>query len=289
MPVAQSPPVPAQSPAVPQVTVLPSLFGEGCGVYKTRPGAFVASYAANVLITVLFIWSGHWFVEHRQEIKRQVVGLVTDVSPYILSPSATQAGGGGGGGDSDKLAASKGSPPKFAREQITPPVVVVRNENPKRIADPTVVGPPQIQLPNWAQPVIRFPAFWGRLPVAPVLEAGSVVAAAVAWALDVAQAWARAPGVASEVVSTAWAEASAHLGPFTHPIRNTQTKLAKPSIRAQSCYGWWWGQMAARATYTSRARWAWGSMKRHWKLCAPGASSLPAKTANPFQSRSMWK
>ena len=148
MPVAQSPPIAAQSPAVPQAVILPSLFGEGYGVYRTRPVAFIASYTANVLITVLLVWSGHWFVEHRQEIKQQVVGLITDVSPYVLPASATQAGGGGGGGDSDKLAASKGSPPKFARQQITPPVVVVRNENPKLIADPTVVGPPQIQLPQ---------------------------------------------------------------------------------------------------------------------------------------------
>jgi hypothetical protein len=54
--------------------------------------------------------------------------------PYILPSSRTQAGGGGGGGDRDKMAASKGSPPKFAREQIAPPVVVVRNENPVVLA-----------------------------------------------------------------------------------------------------------------------------------------------------------
>src|SRR5437762_10444078 len=150
MSVAESPLLSRQSTAVPQGTLLPTLFGEGYGVYRTRPSAFVVSYAVNFLFTALIIWSGHWFVEHRHEIKKQMAGLVTDVSPYILPQSATRAGGGGGGGDGDKLAASKGSPPKFAREQITPLAVVVRNDNPKLTADPTVVGPPQLQLPQMA-------------------------------------------------------------------------------------------------------------------------------------------
>lgn len=148
MVVAQRAPVPPQPPVVPQDAVLPTLFGEGYGVYRARPVAFVFSYIANVLIAGLLIWSGHWAVAHRQEIKQQVIGLVSDVSPYVLSPSKDEAGGGGGGGDRDKLQASKGSPPPFAREQITPPAVVVRNENPKLAVDPTVVGPPELRLPQ---------------------------------------------------------------------------------------------------------------------------------------------
>jgi periplasmic protein TonB len=70
-----------------------------------------------------------------------------DPGAYVLPASKTQAGGGGGGGDRDVLQASKGSPPKFAREQFTPPVVVVRDETPKLPADPTVVGPPSITFP----------------------------------------------------------------------------------------------------------------------------------------------
>jgi protein TonB len=151
MPVAQSPPTVASGPAVPQPSVLPTLFGEGYGAYRARPGIFVISYLLNMLVVVVFAWSGHWLVVHQEEIKRHVMGLVTDVSPYVLPPSKTQAGGGGGGGDRDKLAASRGSPPKFAREQITPPTVVVRNEAPKLVADPTVVGPPQLQLPQLGQ------------------------------------------------------------------------------------------------------------------------------------------
>jgi periplasmic protein TonB len=147
MPVAQQAPIPVESPTAWQTSGFPTLLGEGYGVYRTRPAAFVVSYLVNVLATVLLLWSGHWFVSHRQELKQQVVGLVTDVSPYILPVAKDQAGGGGGGGDRDKLQASKGSPPKFDREQFTPPTAVVRNEAPILPMDPTVVGPSSIQFP----------------------------------------------------------------------------------------------------------------------------------------------
>ena len=147
MPVFQTAPLPVDRNAAPERPVLPTLFGEGYGTYRAHASAFVVSYAANLLMIVLVIWSGHWMIAHRQEIKQQVMGIVTDVGPYVLPPAATQAGGGGGGGNRDKLQASKGSPPKFAREQITPPTAVIRNDNPKLTAEPTVVGPPQIQFP----------------------------------------------------------------------------------------------------------------------------------------------
>ena len=151
MPVAQSPPAAAPGGAAPQPSILPTLSGEGYGAYRAHASAFVLSYLLNVLVGALLIWSGHWVVQHHEQIQQQVVNLVTDVSPYVLPPSKTESGGGGGGGDRDKLAASKGSPPKFAAEQITPPLVVVRNPNPKLAAEPTVVGPPQIQLPQTGQ------------------------------------------------------------------------------------------------------------------------------------------
>jgi TonB family protein len=151
MPVLESPPPVADGIAGSEPRVLPTLFGEGYGTYRARPGAFVSAYLLNLAFAALVIWSGHWVVAHRQEIKKQVVSLVTDISPYVLPPSKTEAGGGGGGGDRDKLEASKGSPPKFAREQITPPAIVVRNDNPKLAVEPTVVGPPEIKLPQMGQ------------------------------------------------------------------------------------------------------------------------------------------
>jgi len=147
MPVAPSAPIAEPSPTLHPTPVMPTLLGEGYGIYRTSPRAFVFSFFVNIAAVSLMVWSGHWVVSHQEEIRRQVTSIVTDVSPYVLSASKTQAGGGGGGGDRDKLQASKGSPPKFAKDQFTPPVVVVRNEAPKLPMDPTVVGPPSITFP----------------------------------------------------------------------------------------------------------------------------------------------
>lgn len=127
--------------------ILPTLFGEGYGIYKTRGRTFVLSFLIHALAVVLLVLSGKLLVSHRHEIRQQIINIVTDVSPYILPPSASKAGGGGGGGDRDVLAASKGVLPRFSREQLAPPAIVIRNENPKLPVEPTVVVPPEIHLP----------------------------------------------------------------------------------------------------------------------------------------------
>ena len=101
-------------------------------------------------------------------LARRVVTTVTQPKPVVtlvdptdlppLQPSKTQVGGGGGGGDRDVLQATKGKLPKLSMEQITPPVVVVRNEHPKLPVEPTVLVPPQVHLamnnlPNYGDPM----------------------------------------------------------------------------------------------------------------------------------------
>lgn len=127
--------------------VMPSLFGEGYGTYQVRRKTFVLSFFLHVVAALLIVLSAKFAVEHKDEIK-VAVGQAIDISPYILPPAKTQAGGGGGGGDRDKLAASKGALPKLSDQQITPPVVVQRNLEPKLPVEPTVVVPPQIRLPQ---------------------------------------------------------------------------------------------------------------------------------------------
>ena len=128
--------------------ILPTLFGEGYGTYGVRPNNFVLSFLVHILAIALFMISGLLFVKHKEEIKRQVVDVVMDISPYVLPPSDKEAGGGGGGGDRDKLAASKGALPKLSDQQFTPPSAVIRNPDPKLAVEPTVVVPPDIKLPQ---------------------------------------------------------------------------------------------------------------------------------------------
>jgi protein TonB len=139
----------AAQPSGRDPTILPTLFGESQGLYRIQGSTFFSlSFLLHVLAALLLFMSSTFVATHRRQIRQQVVGLVTDISPYVLPASATKAGGGGGGGDRDKLPASRGALPKFSREQIAPPAVVIRNPNPQLAVEPTVVIPPEIRLPQ---------------------------------------------------------------------------------------------------------------------------------------------
>ncbi|HEY3972257.1 MAG TPA: energy transducer TonB [Candidatus Sulfotelmatobacter sp.] len=92
---------------------------------------------------------------------------VTLVDPGDLPPlkeSKTQVGGGGGGGDRDVLQASRGKLPKLSMTQITPPAVVLHNEQPKLAVEPTIVVPPQVQLASNNMPNLGDPMAHAVLP-----------------------------------------------------------------------------------------------------------------------------
>jgi periplasmic protein TonB len=99
---------------------------------------------------------GHQVVQVVQ--KHETVTLIAP-SPdsYALPVAKKVVSGGGGGGDLDRIEAPKGRLPKLAMQQITPPVIVLRNEHPKLTAEPTVVVPPQVRMadnhtPNLGNP-----------------------------------------------------------------------------------------------------------------------------------------
>jgi TonB family protein len=96
---------------------------------------------------------------------QKVTVTLVDPGPLpLLKPSKTQAGGGGGGGDRDVLQASQGRLPKFSMQQITPPMVIVRNEHPKLAVEPTIVIPPQVQLATNNMPNLGDPMSHAVLP-----------------------------------------------------------------------------------------------------------------------------
>lgn len=126
--------------------VLPTLFGDGYGLYEVRKGSFVVSFVLNTVVIALLIWVGSWTASHAPQIK-QVVGESLDISPYLMPQAKDVAGGGGGGGSHDVNPASKGALPKLAKTQITPPTVLAI-EKPKLAVAPSVVVPPEMKLPQ---------------------------------------------------------------------------------------------------------------------------------------------
>jgi periplasmic protein TonB len=135
------------------------------GFYDYKKNGALFSTVVHVIAIILII--GGTLLGRRvvQQITKpqEVVTLIApdDIPP--LPPSKTQAGGGGGGGDRDLLQASKGRLPKQSMQQITPPMVVVRNPNPKLAVEPTVVIPPEVHLasnnmPNLGDPMSHVPS-----------------------------------------------------------------------------------------------------------------------------------
>lgn len=136
------------------------------GFYDYKKNGVVGSTVVHVILLGLIIGGTILAGRVVQQVTKphETVTLIApseDVPP--LPPSKTQVGGGGGGGDRDKLQAPKGKLPKLSMEQITPPAMVVRNDNPKLAVEPTVVVPPQIKmasnnLPTLGDPMSHLPS-----------------------------------------------------------------------------------------------------------------------------------
>jgi TonB family protein len=96
--------------------------------------------------------------------KRPVVAQVIpppnfNITPFVpFSASQQASGGGGGGGDHSVVQAAKGKLPKIAKTQFVPPDEIIRNPKPKLVAEPTVVMPDNLKLPNNNMPNLGDPA-----------------------------------------------------------------------------------------------------------------------------------
>jgi len=137
--------------------LLPTLFGGTSGTYPIKRTNFLASALIHTAAIALIATSGFWVATHKHEIKGAQVTMI-ETSPEVFVISRTITGGGGGGGDHDKIAASKGHLPKLSREQITPPLMVIRSDHPLLPMEPTVVAP-QINMaanmPNIGDPLSK--------------------------------------------------------------------------------------------------------------------------------------
>jgi protein TonB len=99
------------------------------------------------LLTVPFLMS---LVTPTKATSKVTLGTPIDISPYVpkLPAGNNKAGGGGGGGDRSPLPPTKGKAPRFAMTQFTPPSATIKNPNPKMPMEPTLLGPPDLKVPN---------------------------------------------------------------------------------------------------------------------------------------------
>ena len=117
-------------------SIMPTLTEKGFSVFPADHRSFLVSFTSHAAL-VLLIASGIW-------VGQRPILRTTE----LLSSKLTYLGsGGGGGGNRSLIPATKGTPPKFSDQQLTPPVIVVRNPNPVLPVDPTVLGP-SLKLPQ---------------------------------------------------------------------------------------------------------------------------------------------
>lgn len=138
--------------------ILPTLFGCGYGAYGVRRSNFAISALAHAFALMLVVTSGLWMAHQGTVAQVKTILITDDVSEYLpATKTPLTMRGGGGGGDREKVRAPQGRLPKSAMQQITPPEVVRRNENPMLAEEPTVVVPPQVNLANNRMPNLGDP------------------------------------------------------------------------------------------------------------------------------------
>ena len=97
-----------------------------------------------------------------QKLVKDHVSLIAPINPFEpkMAPKKDLSGGGGGGGSKAPTPVSQGKLPKPAPKQFVPPMIATV-EHPKIAIDPTIIAPPDANLPqlnadNFGDPLSKF-------------------------------------------------------------------------------------------------------------------------------------
>ena len=129
-----------------QQVFMPTLLGEGPGTYQVRPENFLLSVITHTAAVALLFWIYH--VTIQPKLSPPKVTEAIELTSYIPMKVGKGGPSGGGGGDASKLKASTGVPPRAAKEQFAPPVVLQQQKS-KLMVEPTVVA--DLKFPQAAQ------------------------------------------------------------------------------------------------------------------------------------------
>ena len=117
--------------------------------------AGMTSFLIHVcVIALLFILGTNKAVQ--QVVKQQIDLIAPDIAPYKAAIKKGEMHGGGGGGDRSPTPVSKGKLPKLANKQFVPPMIS-HVENPKLVMDPTLIIPPDANIPKVDSPNLGDP------------------------------------------------------------------------------------------------------------------------------------
>jgi TonB family protein len=118
-------------------SAMTTLFGGGYGQYQVRPENFLLSVVTHTVVLLGALWLFH--VTIQPKIVAPTLKSNVELTEYLPFKAGKGGPSGGGGGDASKLKASAGTPPRPAKEQFAPPVVVQTHTS-KLMVQPTVVA-----------------------------------------------------------------------------------------------------------------------------------------------------
>lgn len=114
------------------------------------------------VVAILFLFGAtHIIMQQQAKTSITLIAPAEDLAPFLpQKPKPKPMGGGGGGGDRSPLPASKGKLPRLDVKQFVPPAAVVYNEAPRLVMEPTIVVPPDAQVPQvnmnvWGDPLAK--------------------------------------------------------------------------------------------------------------------------------------
>jgi TonB family protein len=129
-----------------EVTSQPVAVKDIWGMYGTNNKSFLMSTGFQILLVGIVVGLG--MLKPVQTAVKKVVAVVVPVDVSEAKPVKPSPKAGGGGGDRSPTPASKGKLPPPKIRQFVPPSAVVNNTAPKLAMDPSILAPPDANLPN---------------------------------------------------------------------------------------------------------------------------------------------
>ena len=127
--------------------ILPSLFGKSWAGYPVRRRNFALSVALHAVMAFLVGASFLMVKSYVPRVEPQP-NVTIRLEPYPVPIGAHPSSGGGSGGAAEPIRASKGMAPPAAQEQLTPPIILRNNAQPRLAATATVIAPPDLSFPR---------------------------------------------------------------------------------------------------------------------------------------------
>jgi TonB family protein len=132
-----------------EITSQPVAVKDIWGLYGRQKKSWMVSTGAQACVVILLVTVfSSKAVQQKVKESFTLLAPIDLAPPPVATPKKQVMGGGGGGGDRSPLPAAKGKLPKPALRQFTPPQQVIANQNPKLSMEPTIIAPPDVNLPN---------------------------------------------------------------------------------------------------------------------------------------------